>query len=643
MLVALLASAAAGSVQPLFSVIYSTMITTFFEPDDDKLQAASVQLVGYFFAIAAMNFIATFMRISSFSYLGEKLTRRLRVMTYAALLRQPAAFFDEQKNSAGRLQSRLTYDAAFVRGGTGEALGVQFQSYAAVTAAAVIAFVASWRLALVMACVAPLMVISAKAGNTAFVGFSKGAVAALAESGHVATEAMAGIRTVAAFNLQVQTRRTFDALLAAPLALGRKSAMRNGGQQAFAGFMMFGTYALAFYVGSIFITQGVLDFNGLMRVFLATTMASQAIGSASSWGPDKAKCDLATRNIFGIIDAPSAIDPSSAAGESRASVEGRIELRNVSFSYPTRPNTLVLQDFSLVLEPGTTTALVGESGSGKSSVVGLVERLYDVDAGSVTVDGADVRSLNVKWLRAQSALVQQEPSLFSDSIAYNVGYGRASSSKPAIDQGVPQDASADSTTAAADKGGKAPGKAADEKAAAKELADAAARAAAVDKVMASFAVEDDVRQAAKDANALGFVEAFRYGFATHVGARGSQLSGGQKQRVAIARAVIRTPRILLLDEATSALDSESERVVQAALDALLSRGASGAEAKRTTLVVAHRLSTIKNADLIVVMGKGKILERGTFAELMARPDGKFRALADAQAHSTDTGPSAAVL
>ena len=642
MLVALLASAAAGSVQPLFSVVYSEMITSFFKPDDADMQAASIKLVGYFFGIAALNFFATFLRIASFSYLGEKLTRRLRVLTFAALLRQPAAFYDDARNSAGRLQSRLNYDAAFVRGGTGEALGVQAQSFAAIAAAAIIAFVASWRLALVMCCVAPLMVVAAKAGNTAFVGFSKGSVAALAESGHVATEAMSGIRTVAAFNLQEQTRRTFDALLATPLTLGRKAALRNGFQQGFAALMMFITYSLAFYVGAIFITQGSLDFNALMRVFLATTMASQAIGSASSWGPDKAKCDLATRNIFGIIDAPSKIDASSAEGAVQAaSAEGRIELRNVRFSYPSRPDALVLDDFSLVLEPGTTTALVGESGSGKSSVVALVERFYDCSSGSVLVDGIDVKAWNVRALRQQMALVQQEPSLYADSIAYNIGYGRADGAKPEIDKGVPQDASADSTTAVVKGDGKdsvASSTAASEKAAAKELADAAARAAAVDKVMANFTVDANVRQAAKDANALTFIDVFKHGFATHVGARGSQLSGGQKQRLAIARAIIRNPRILLLDEATSALDSESERVVQAALDALLARGAAAEGGRRrTTLVVAHRLSTIKNADLIVVVGKGgRILERGTFAELMAR-DGPFRALADAQAHSSDTG------
>jgi ATP-binding cassette subfamily B (MDR/TAP) protein 1 len=344
---------------------------------------------------------------------------------------------------------------------------------------------------------------------------------------------------------------------------------------------------------------------------------------------------MATRNIFAIVDAPSPIDPLSTMGEKRASLEGRVELQNVRFAYPTRPDALVLEDFSLTLEPGTTTALVGESGSGKSSVIALLERFYDAASGSVLLDGVDVRRLDVSWLRGQIALVQQEPALFADSIGYNIGYGRIGA-KPEIDQGVPQDASEDATAAVDKVTIKA--------SAADEVKTSALRSAAVDNILSRFEVAADVREAARDANALSFIESFRHAFATHVGARGSQLSGGQKQRIAIARAVIRAPRLLLLDEATSALDSESERVVQAALDALLARGSgSGGGGKRTTLVVAHRLSTIKNADVIVVLGKGgKILEKGSFANLMARPDGAFRRLADAQAHSSEA-PEAAAL
>ena len=207
--------------------------------------------------------------------------------------------------------------------------------------------------------------------------------------------------------------------------------------------------------------------------------------------------------------------------------------------------------YSLEIAAGTTVALVGSSGSGKSTAIQLVERFYDPDSGVVTLDGVDLRQLNVRWLRQQIGLVGQEPVLFSGTIAENIAYGKPGSTR------------------------------------------------------------EDVEAAAKMANAFDFIQEFPSKFETDVGEKGGQLSGGQKQRIAIARAMIKNPAVLLLDEATSALDSESERIVQGALDDLL------AKYKRTTIVIAHRLSTIRNADKIAVVDKGKIVEEGTHDELMA--------------------------
>jgi ATP-binding cassette subfamily B (MDR/TAP) protein 1 len=211
----------------------------------------------------------------------------------------------------------------------------------------------------------------------------------------------------------------------------------------------------------------------------------------------------------------------------------------------------VCNGYSLEIAAGTTVALVGSSGSGKSTIIQLVERFYDPDSGVVTLDGVDLRQLNVRWLRQQIGLVGQEPVLFSGTIAENIAYGKPGSTR------------------------------------------------------------EDVEAAAKMANAFDFIQEFPSKFETDVGEKGGQLSGGQKQRIAIARAMIKSPAVLLLDEATSALDSESERIVQGALDDLL------AKYKRTTIVIAHRLSTIRNADKIAVVDKGKIVEEGTHDELMA--------------------------
>ncbi|RLN26473.1 hypothetical protein BBJ28_00012868, partial [Nothophytophthora sp. Chile5] len=271
--------------------------------------------------------------------------------------------------------------------------------------------------------------------------------------------------------------------------------------------------------------------------------------------------------VFQTIKRPSLIDPLSDEGKTLDKVSGRIQIDNVSFAYPSRPEVMVCSNYSLSIEVGETVALVGPSGSGKSTIVSLLERFYDPLSGSVTIDGEDVRNLNVKWLRQQIGLVGQEPSLFANSIMENIRHGAPSST------------------------------------------------------------DEQVVEAAKMANAYDFIMEFPQGFDTEVGERGTQLSGGQKQRIAIARAIIKNPPILLLDEATSALDTESERIVQASLDQLL------ANSKRTTIIVAHRLSTIRNAHRIAVHSGGAIVEIGSHEELMQVPNGHYRLLVEAQTHS----------
>lgn len=250
------------------------------------------------------------------------------------------------------------------------------------------------------------------------------------------------------------------------------------------------------------------------------------------------------------------MDYTEKSGEAPQSCKGAIKFSNVSFAYPRRPAAMVLKDLSLDIEPGKVVAFAGSSGSGKSTIVQLVERFYDPSKGTVTLDGMDLKVLSVSWLRGQLGLVGQEPVLFSGTIMDNVKYGL------------------------------------------------------------DGATDEDVKAACKMANADTFIMEFEKGYDTDCGGQVAQLSGGQKQRVAIARAMIKKPSILLLDEATSALDSESEAVVQQALDNLMAAN------KCTTLVVAHRLSTIQNADKIVVMEKGQVVEQGTHSELMEM-NGKY--------------------
>merc|ERR1719230_2480201 len=277
------------------------------------------------------------------------------------------------------------------------------------------------------------------------------------------------------------------------------------------------------------------------------------MGQASASATDMGKATEAVVKVFEIIDRKSSIDYSQTRkGIKLKQVNGDLRFENVHFAYPARPDHNVCSGYTLHVEAGTTVALVGASGSGKSTAVQLIERFYDPDSGSVTLDGVDLRELNVSWLRQQIGLVAQEPVLFSGTIAENIGMGK-------------------------------PG-----------------------------AIRAEVEAAAQMANAHNFIMEFPGGYDTDVGEKGGQLSGGQKQRVAIARAMIKDPAVLLLDEATSALDTESERVVQAALDDLLTKH------NRTTIIIAHRLSTIRNADKICVVNDGVIVEEGTHEQLMAK-------------------------
>ena len=270
--------------------------------------------------------------------------------------------------------------------------------------------------------------------------------------------------------------------------------------------------------------------------------------------------------VLAVINRIPAIDSFSEDGFRPASVRGEIEVRNVVFAYPSAPDHLVCKGYSLSIGAGATVALCGPSGSGKSTIIQLLERFYDPQSGLVTLDGVDIKTLNVRWLRSQLGLVGQEPVLFQGSVSENISYGK--------------------------QGG---------------------------------ASQAEIEEAATMANAHTFVtESLANGYATDVGLKGGKLSGGQKQRVAIARAIVKKPAVLLLDEATSALDTKSEKVVQAALDEIMTK------LKRTTIVVAHRLSTIRTADKIAVLSEGAVVEEGTYDHLMAIGAGLFRNLAEKQ-------------
>jgi ATP-binding cassette, subfamily B (MDR/TAP), member 1 len=667
-----------GCVQPLTSIVYGGVINIYFQPSS-VIESDGASYVGWFFLLAFACLVGVFCRVSVFTFMGERLTRKLRIATFQALVRQPAAFFDNTANATGKLATRLATDAALVKGATGDSLGSIVEAFGAISAAIAIAFSYSWRLALVLCAVFPLLVVGQAFEFGKVSSRSRGESKLLEESSQLISDGISAIRVVQAYGLQEGIVNSYKEALVQPL----KSGIRRGMITAFGGgfqrLVLMCTYSLAFYVAGIWLPQGLLTFNELIRTFLAITLAAEAVGRISSQASDTAKASGAAQAIFELIDSGdnSSIDPLSkelehdtqllvnyknltepfpdslmpAPPKGVDTTDGRglsIEFRNVTFSYPSRPDIVVIRDLSLVIQPGQYVGLVGASGSGKSTILLLAARYYDPQAGQVLVGGVDVKQWPSPALRNVFGLVQQEPILFADSILYNICYGKSGFNKAMWGQGVQPKEAGDATvtSSSADEKTKKEGEAAktDSKTEAvkvqPEVSPPAAAPVAIAVKTEHPPPPPEVVKAAEGANVAEFIASLPDSYQTFCGTRGSQLSGGQKQRIAIARMLMRPASIGAYDEASAALDSTSEKQVQAALDKTIAdakakalSAGSSSFVPRTTLSVAHRISTLQGADRILVFDKGTLVEDGAHGELLARPNGKFRALAMAQANS----------
>ncbi|XP_061367873.1 ABC transporter B family member 21-like [Gastrolobium bilobum] len=559
-----LAAIGNGVILPIFGLLISSVIKTFYEPFDEmKKDSKFWALMFMILGLASLLVIPA--RSYFFSVAGCKLIERIRILCFEKVVNMEIGWFDEPENSSGAVGARLSADAASVRALVGDALGLLVQNLASALAGLIIAFVASWELALIILVLLPLIGVNGYVQMKFMKGFSADAKMMYEEASQVANDAVGSIRTVSSFCAEDKVMELYRKKCEGPMKTGIRQGLISGSGFGVSFFLLFSVYATSFYAGARLVQAGKATFSDVFRVFFALTMAAIGVSQSSSFSPDSSKAKSATASIFGIIDKKSKINPSDESGTTLDSVKGEIELRHVSFKYPSRPDVQIFRDLNLAIHSGKTVALVGESGSGKSTVIALLQRFYNPDSGEITLDGIEIRQLQLKWLRQQMGLVSQEPVLFNDTIRANIAYG---------------------------KGGDA--------------------------------TEAEIIAAAELANAHKFISGLQQGYDTIVGERGTQLSGGQKQRVAIARAIIKSPKILLLDEATSALDAESERVVQDALDRVM--------VNRTTVVVAHRLSTIKNADVIAVVKNGVIVEKGRHETLINIKDGFYASLI--QLHTT---------
>ncbi|PPD73226.1 hypothetical protein GOBAR_DD29848 [Gossypium barbadense] len=547
-----------GCILPIYGLLISRVIETFYKPPHELRQDTRFWALIYV-ALGSAALLACPSRTYFFSVAGCKLIQRIRLMCFSKVVHMEVGWFDEPDNSSGSIGARLSADAATIRALVGDALAQMVSNLASAVAGLVIAFVASWQLAFIIIGLIPLLGVNGYVQIRAMKGFSADAKMMYEEASQVASDAVGSIRTVASFSAEEKVMELYRKKCEGPLKAGIRQGLISGGGFGLSFFLLFNVYATSFYSGSRLVESGDATFSDVFQVFFALTMATVGISQSSTLAPDSSKARSAAASIFAIIDRKSKIDPSDESGTTLENVKGDIELSHVSFKYPLRPDIQIFQDLNLSIPAGKTVALVGESGSGKSTVISLLQRFYDPNSGHITIDGVEIQTLQLKWLRQQMGLVSQEPILFNETIRANIAYG---------------------------KGGNA--------------------------------TEAEILAASELANAHKFISSLQQGYDTLVGERGVQLSGGQKQRVAIARAIVKSPKILLLDEATSALDAESERVVQDALDKIM--------VDRTTVVVAHRLSTIKNADMIAVVKNGVIVEKGKHDTLINIKDGFYASL-----------------
>lgn len=596
-IIAVFCAVAAGAAQPLMSLLFGNLtqdFVTFSLAENNYtaslqtgnptaiaqaqqiLDAAAVEFrsssaldASYLTYIGVGMFVCTYVYMSVWTYTGEVNAKRIRERYLQAVLRQEIAYFDDV--GAGEVATRIQTDTHLVQQGISEKVPIVVSFLAAFVTGFVLAYARSWRLALALTSIFPCIAITGTVMNKFVSKYMQMSLNSVAEGGTLAEEVISTVRTAQAFGAQKFLSSLYDKHIDGSRFANSRGAIWQGGGLASFFFVIYCAYALAFDFGTTLINEGLANAGAVVNVFLAILIGSFSLALLAPEMQSITHGRGAAAKLYATIERTPTIDSADPGGLKPEKVIGEITLEDVKFSYPSRPDVPILKGLSINFPAGKTAALVGASGSGKSTIISLIERFYDPSSGSVKLDGVDLPELNIKWLRSQIGLVSQEPTLFATTIKGNVLHGLI---------GTPYENASE-----------------EEK----------------------FKL---VQEACIKSNADGFITKLPQGYDTLVGERGFLLSGGQKQRIAIARAIVSDPRILLLDEATSALDTRSEGIVQDALD----KAAAG----RTTITVAHRLSTIKDADRIFVMGDGLVLEQGTHNELLADENGAYARLVQAQ-------------
>ena len=572
-ILAIIGSLGAGLSMPIMAYISSDLMgdvgnTSEYADDPlvliDRVENAFNTQIRRFFIFGAISFLANFLSIAFWSLVGSRMCHRLKRQYFTTILSQEQGWFDA--NNAFEFATKVQAQLEQIEFGVGEKLGLVIQMLASCVISFIFAFIISWKIALVMLCVAPFIIVDVLfLVNSLRTGIIMGRKT-WEKAGGLAEEMLYNIKTVTSFaNFEFETRRFNEKVeLCYQLDLG--TVFRLAICIGILIFFLNLSFVIAVLYGRTLIGKDYNENKGkdytagdVMCSALCTLMGIMGIGlTAPNIKVIQESC-TACSDYFTLYEREPQMDYSQSIEKPpRDQITGRIEMKNIKFIYPSDPNRrVILEGLNLTFEPGKKVALVGESGCGKSTTVNLIERLYEATDGEILIDGLDIKKYDIKYLRSLIGYVQQEPVLFNKSIRHNLIFGREEQIR--------------------------------------QLGD----------------LDTLIQNACDESYATEFISKLPDQLDYVVGIKGSKLSGGQKQRVAIARAILHQPKILILDEATSALDTKSEKEVQRALDNISQKNV-------TTVIIAHRLSTIKNADLIYAIKEGRVIEQGTHKELLAK-------------------------
>jgi ATP-binding cassette, subfamily B, bacterial len=504
------------------------------------------QAITGFLIIAVLQAIGTFARFYWVSWLGERVTADLRQAVYSHIITLHPGYFEA--NLSGEIQSRITTDTTLIQSVIGSSASIALRNFLLLIGGTIALFITNPRLTTVVLVCIPLVV-----GPIMFFGrkvrrLSRSSQDEIANVGAYVGESIQQIKTVQAYNHEDFDRKEFSLNVEKAFDVALKRIKTNSILITAVMTLVFAAIGVLIWVGGRDVINGTMTAGELTAFIMYAVIVAMAVAAVSGVIAELQRAAGALERLMDLLHAQSEITAPEKPREIIGKPKGSLIIEDLSFAYSTRPETPALTDITLAIEPGENVALVGPSGAGKSTLFDLILRFYDPSAGSIRLEGIDIRELDPSELRSHIAVVSQQPAMFTGNVADNISYGDPAASIEAI------------------------------------------------------------KDAAVSAYAENFIEELPEKYESFLGESGIRLSGGQKQRIAIARAILKDPEILLLDEATSALDAESERQVQMALEKLME--------KRTSLIIAHRLATVKNVDRIIVMDAGQVIAQGTHQELM---------------------------